>query len=90
MTRGSCFHTRLHEEFGLRPAEGNRNLSAEQEQALRGLLSFDKCTGLIWAVVLTALFTLESIAADGEQQDWLFQDVSYWGECIFKTVIIWG
>lgn len=60
---------------------------AEQEQALNGLLSFDKCKGLIWAVVLTALFTLESIAADGEQQDWLFQDGSYWGEHVFKTMI---
>lgn len=31
----------------MHPIEGNRNLLAEQEQALNGLLSFDKCKGLI-------------------------------------------
>lgn len=61
---------------------------ADQDQALNGLLWFDKCKGLIWAVVLAALFTLARSAADGKQEEWLFQDVSYWSEHVFKTMIL--
>lgn len=74
-------------EFGVHPVEANRNLLAEQDQAVNGLLSFEECKGLVWAVVLAALFTLARSAADGVQEEWLFQDVCCWGECVFKTMI---